>query len=289
MERPTPLLCGVSSCPRTKHAGAACAFTLIELLVVIAIIAILAALLLPVLNQAKEQGRATVCRANEHNLYLGWLLYETDHRGRLVHAHDRGIANGDWVGPKRTASGSVFNWPNGPQGTVDDEIRGFEDGELWSYLQKAGVYHCPSDPRDWNSSAPQVNAGHAYRSYAISCGMNGGETGANNVPAPVRKINELQTPAGRYVFLEEDTDNAGSNWGGWVLTVPFGDTWSDPIATRHRNKNCLAYADGHIELHKWVDPPTFKMAVGEVFNLSTPGSADLKYMQAGYAQTDINP
>ncbi len=64
------------------HALRAVGFTLIELLVVFAIIALLAALLLPALANAKEQGRCAKCISNVHQVSLAFKTWAMDHESR---------------------------------------------------------------------------------------------------------------------------------------------------------------------------------------------------------------
>lgn len=62
-------------------------FTLVELLVVVGIIGILIALLLPALNQAREQARRTQCAAGLHNLGIAFNVYANENKRKLpMHA-----------------------------------------------------------------------------------------------------------------------------------------------------------------------------------------------------------
>jgi len=72
------------------------AFTLVELLVVIAIIGVLMTMLLPVLKQAREAARRTICGTQIKQIYTSMANYAADNKGQLfLHRYSEyEIANG---------------------------------------------------------------------------------------------------------------------------------------------------------------------------------------------------
>ena len=68
--------------------------TLIELIVVISIIALLMAMLLPVMSNAREQARRTLCLNNTRTQGTAFIKYVFDHAGVLPIAHPEPMGPG---------------------------------------------------------------------------------------------------------------------------------------------------------------------------------------------------
>jgi len=134
-------------------------FTLIELMVVIAVIAILAAILLPALQKAKEQGRSVLCKSNMRQIGLGYFMYADDSRDYYPWpGGDAGRANvdptyaADWCAGGQSVIPTQPTLWNAPGFGLNAEV-----GSIFSYVtsqprqpydrnnkQIWAVYRCPS-------------------------------------------------------------------------------------------------------------------------------------------------
>jgi prepilin-type processing-associated H-X9-DG protein len=89
-------------------------------------------------------------------------------------------------------------------------------------------------------------------------------------------------PSGTFVFLDERETSI--NDGFFVVNMsgyPGGATqMPDMPAAYHNNAGGLAFADGHSEIHKWVDPFTTKpVRKGESVGGGPSNNKDVRWMQ----------
>ncbi|HEV2318526.1 MAG TPA: hypothetical protein VGV18_02165, partial [Verrucomicrobiae bacterium] len=232
-------------------------------------IAILAALLLPVLNRAKERAQAAACLDNLRQLSAACKMYADDNHGELVSCWPIG-----WdafpVNPYSWCPGwASFQEPQdaidgsyGPSPQFDcTNDYALEQGAIWQYVKVTGVYRCPSDNRT-------LGGWPVVRSYSMNSWINGRShgdpTGTTTYLTPeqdgsltyifFRTENQIRQPSQTWCLIDED----GSTINDSMFIVDMNDGnngISDLPSTRHGGAFELAFADGHVHAVKWLQSP----------------------------------
>jgi prepilin-type N-terminal cleavage/methylation domain-containing protein/prepilin-type processing-associated H-X9-DG protein len=273
--------------PAKPESGAAAArrggFTLVELVAVLAILALAVTMLAPALARSRTNGKAVQCLYNQRQLAAAWQTYAADNNDRLA------VNSGGSVPPFSypvSWAGGFVDWSSSPMNTNTLYLTEDRTSLLAAYAARsAGIFWCPTDT--YLSPAQRLLGwAHRIRSVAMNAAVGDGNKDRSISWSSsfwwARKTGDLTAPgpSQSWVFLDEHPDsiedtifyaNPGfTNGTGQFTELPASD---------HSGACGIAFADGHAEIHRWLERGTLlPVGSGITGPISVVNNADLAWL-----------
>ena len=280
---------------RAVENRVAAAFTLVELLVVFCVLALLAATLVPTLAGSRVGSQTFRCLNNNRQLATAWRMYADDSSDRVVYSS---IGDSTMMNPYNLMAwtGTQLDFSPSNTGNWDTNVD-IVKRPLWPYSGKdASIYRCPSDhsyvavggvpkPRVRSFSMNLFTGG-----FAPVAGSGGG-WGTDGGFAPTFRIfsktTDLTTPGPARTFVFMDMRSEEINYGNFLTdmagypNIPAQFGFYDFPGIVHNLGASVSFADGRVEIRRWVDPrtaPPLNGLPGTV--VASPNNVDIAWLQA---------
>jgi hypothetical protein len=240
-------------------------------------------LLLPSLAGAKKQALRIQCVNNEKQMIVAWTIYSGDNNENLV------LNGGDSATTSTQAHLWTYGGNHGSSDTLtnDQYLIGANYALFAKVLPSEKIYKCPADRSTWPLWASVLTFVTEERSYSMNSYI--GTTAANTIsPLSINsaykvyaKTSQLaaDSPVNRFVFMDVNPAS--------ICTPAFGvdmnaQNWIHYPSDLHGQRGVVVFAEGHVEVHRWLDPRTMlHLAGGAAYiphNVASPTNQDLNWI-----------
>jgi prepilin-type processing-associated H-X9-DG protein len=242
------------------------------------------------------------CLDNIRQMVNAWRMYADDNRDVMLFATTGGGRTGASV-PVDTANPSDpnnFAW-TGCHLDFEPANRANWDTNydivrrpLWLYTSRnAAIYKCPADPSTLNNLAgvlvPRVQS-YSMNTYLGGFAPDSGGTGTDggwtdaDAYRIYSKTTDLTAPGPDNTLAFIDMSSPGDNWGDFMIDMT-GYLPHDPSLYNlnegpgyyHDGSGTVSFADGHTEIHRWVDPRTIWTSIPN--SVASPNNPDVAWLQ----------
>jgi len=213
------------------------AFTLLELLCAVAVLLLLAALLFPVLSQAREAGKKAQCLSNIKQMTLASLMYVADHNDTMFMSGYKIVGDPVYGGQQWYAKTLKSRF-----GRAGYFV--YREGLIYPYMRDADIQNCPS------AEGLKGEGGNDRLAYGLNENIVT-RPGADGKFQPVR-MSQVEKPE-ETLFMADAAKiyyNGQLQLSTYLALRPLDDgarqNYTPTIHARHMNELAnVTWADGH--------------------------------------------